>query len=91
MEEFRKIQNAKEILTDYSSRKLYDVWLNSGINIPFEQFQAKKGHSMHWAPPRRNAPLGLQDKSLQGQGSDLRNNQPKSGASLLEKFRQYEI
>lgn len=50
---------------------------------------------MHWAPPRRHAPLGLEGRSLQGQGSDVENNQKKptltSGTSLLEKFRQYEI
>lgn len=97
VEKFRRIQEAKEVLTDVASRKLYDTWLNSGINIPFAQFQAKKGHSMHWAPPRRNVPLGIRaGKSFEGQGSESiiggANQTNKTDASsLLDKFRKYEI
>lgn len=100
VEKFRKIQQAKEILTDAATRKLYDTWLNSGINIPFEQFQAKRGHSMHWAPPRRNVPLGLRERSVSGQGSELINDRSDAkeretnktdAGSMLDKFRRYEI
>lgn len=56
---------------------------------------------MHWAPPNRKTPLGIQGRSFQGQGSDIMRGKkvggqlPKmadsEGDSLLDKFRKYEI
>lgn len=67
---FKRIQHAKDVLTDEATRKSYDFWLNSGIHIPFEQWQAKKGHSMHWAPPR-SMKLSIKQDDASGQGSDV--------------------
>lgn len=58
-ETFQRLQAAKDVLTNEKTRKSYDTWLQSGIHIPFEQWQNKKGHSMHWAPPRQMK-LGIQ-------------------------------
>lgn len=93
MEKFRLLQRAKDILTDESSRKSYDRWLNSGINIPFEQWQGKKGHSMHWAPPR-STKLCIVEGSSIGQGSEYNVNNgtdPVKEENWLDKFRKYEI
>jgi len=40
VEEFQKLHEAKEILTDEKKRKCYDLWLRSRITIPFSQWQA---------------------------------------------------
>jgi len=90
------LQLAKETLTDTKLRKSYDTWLNSGIQIPFEQWQNKKAHSMHWAPPRQMK-LSIQEKMATGQmdpeQSSSNNGEIHSApsGSLLEKFRKYEI
>lgn len=98
LENFRRIQEAKDVLSDEASRRSYDYWLNSGIHIPFEQWRSRKGHSMmHWANPRSNK-LSIKENSSIGQGSDefkLNNDSQDDSItqskSLLEKFRKYEI
>lgn len=100
LEEFKRLQTAKDVLTDPSLRKSYDTWLNSGINIPFEQWQTRKGHSMHWASPRQTK-LSIQNSDI-GQGSDpLQKNEISrfdtktkhmyNNNDWLDKFRKYEI
>lgn len=70
METFKKLQLAKEVLLDEKERKLYDSWLTSGLNIPFERFRHRQvHHSMHWASPRLNN-LSIQNAINEGQGSD---------------------
>lgn len=96
LEEFRILQNAKEVLTNESTRKLYDAWLNSGINVPFEQFQSKKSHAFHWATTNANKKLSIQDCASKGQGSDMKTrddskHKAQVPSSLLEKFRNYEV
>lgn len=95
LEKFRSIQAAKDVLCDESTRKSYDCWLNSRINIPFEQWQSKKGHSMHWATPK-STKLRIEEGDFSGQGSDSKRINDGAGPtgkdkSLLDKFRQYEI
>uniref|UniRef100_A0A8D0BNH0 DnaJ homolog subfamily C member 12 n=1 Tax=Salvator merianae TaxID=96440 RepID=A0A8D0BNH0_SALMN len=68
---FQKLQQAKEILTNESSRARYDFWRRSKITIPFQQWEALSNSvktSMHWAvrgkkEPMLEAPdLNLNDK-----------------------------
>lgn len=40
VEEFQKLQEAKEVLTDETKRKNYDFWLRSRITLPFTEWQA---------------------------------------------------
>ncbi|RXN09382.1 cytochrome c oxidase subunit mitochondrial-like protein [Labeo rohita] len=40
VEEFQKLQEAKEVLTDENKRKNYDLWLRSQITIPFSEWRA---------------------------------------------------
>ncbi|XP_052428697.1 dnaJ homolog subfamily C member 12-like [Carassius gibelio] len=52
VEEFQKLQEAKEVLTDEKKIKNYDLWLRSRIAIPFSEWRALSDSvktSMHWA------------------------------------------
>ncbi|XP_019394023.1 PREDICTED: dnaJ homolog subfamily C member 12 [Crocodylus porosus] len=52
VENFQKLQQAKEILTNEESRARYDYWRQSKIAIPFQQWEALSDSiktSMHWA------------------------------------------
>lgn len=93
VEKFRLIQQAKDILTDESSRRSYDCWLNSRVNIPFEQWQGRKGHSIHWATPK-STKLSIKGGDPRGQGSDFKlmdESVARPDRDWLEKFRKYEI
>ncbi|XP_067241170.1 dnaJ homolog subfamily C member 12 [Chanodichthys erythropterus] len=60
VEEFQKLQEAKEILTDEKKRKNYDLWLRSRIAIPFSEWQALSDSvktSMHWAVRTKKEPM----------------------------------
>ncbi|KAK7139698.1 hypothetical protein R3I94_012373 [Phoxinus phoxinus] len=60
VEEFQKIHEAKEILTDEKKRKSYDLWLRSRIAVPFSQWQALSDSvrtSMHWAVRTKKEPM----------------------------------
>ncbi|NXJ64295.1 DJC12 protein, partial [Rostratula benghalensis] len=52
VENFQKLQRAKEILSNEESRAHYDYWRRSKITIPFQQWEALSNSvktSMHWA------------------------------------------
>ncbi|XP_018429017.1 PREDICTED: dnaJ homolog subfamily C member 12 isoform X1 [Nanorana parkeri] len=52
VEEFQKLQQAKDTLTNEDSRAHYDYWRRSKISIPFTQWEALQDSikmSMHWA------------------------------------------
>uniref|UniRef100_U3IA44 DnaJ heat shock protein family (Hsp40) member C12 n=1 Tax=Anas platyrhynchos platyrhynchos TaxID=8840 RepID=U3IA44_ANAPP len=52
VENFQKLQQAKEILINEESRARYDYWRRSKITIPFQQWEALSNSvktSMHWA------------------------------------------
>ncbi|XP_036590059.1 dnaJ homolog subfamily C member 12 [Trichosurus vulpecula] len=52
VENFQKLQKAKDILTNKESRDHYDYWKRSRIPIPFHQWEALSSSvktSMHWA------------------------------------------
>lgn len=94
-EKFQLLQTAKDTLTDEKLRRSYNIWLNSGIQVPFEQWQGERGHSMHWAPPRQMK-LSLKHRGgvyaeKNEAESSKETNAIGSSSSLLEKFRRYEI
>lgn len=89
-----QLQHAKDVLTDKETRKLYDAWLNSGINVPFEQFRNRRSHAFHWAAPRQTRKLSIQTQDEQQpvhlqSKNDL--DELDSKKSLLEQFRKYQI
>ncbi|XP_074152707.1 dnaJ homolog subfamily C member 12 isoform X1 [Sminthopsis crassicaudata] len=52
VENFQRLQKAKDILTNEESRDRYDYWRRSRIPIPFHQWEALSNSvktSMHWA------------------------------------------
>ncbi|XP_072280604.1 dnaJ homolog subfamily C member 12 [Pyxicephalus adspersus] len=52
VEEFQKLQQAKDTLTNKESRDHYDYWRRSKIRIPYTQWEALQDSmkmSMHWA------------------------------------------
>ncbi|XP_062352344.1 dnaJ homolog subfamily C member 12 isoform X2 [Cinclus cinclus] len=52
VENFQKLQQAKETLTNEESRARYDYWRRSKVSIPFQQWEALSSSvrtSMHWA------------------------------------------
>ncbi|XP_016393928.1 dnaJ homolog subfamily C member 12-like isoform X1 [Sinocyclocheilus rhinocerous] len=60
VEEFQKLQEAKEVLTDEKKRKNYDLWLRSRIVIPFSEWRALSDSvktSMHWAARTKKEPM----------------------------------
>ncbi|XP_056326943.1 dnaJ homolog subfamily C member 12 [Danio aesculapii] len=60
VEQFQKLQEAKEVLTDEKKRKSYDLWLRSQIKIPFSEWRALSDSvktSMHWAVKAKKEPM----------------------------------
>ncbi|NP_001314717.1 dnaJ homolog subfamily C member 12 [Danio rerio] len=60
VEQFQKLQEAKEVLTDEKKRKSYDLWLRSQIKIPFGEWRALSDSvktSMHWAVKAKKEPM----------------------------------
>ncbi|KAM7047897.1 dnaJ homolog subfamily C member 12 isoform 2-T2 [Acridotheres tristis] len=49
VENFQKLQQAKETLTNEERRARYDHWRRSRVNVPFQQWEALSSSSMHWA------------------------------------------
>uniref|UniRef100_H3AG09 DnaJ homolog subfamily C member 12 n=1 Tax=Latimeria chalumnae TaxID=7897 RepID=H3AG09_LATCH len=60
VEEFQKLQQAKETLANEESRTRYDYWRRSKITIPFQQWEALSDSvkmSMHWAVRTKKEPM----------------------------------
>ncbi|XP_033004835.1 dnaJ homolog subfamily C member 12 isoform X1 [Lacerta agilis] len=97
VENFQKLQQAKEILTNEESRSRYDYWRRSNITIPFQQWEALSNSvktSMHWAvrgkkEPMLEAPvLNLNDKMADNfpQKSENNNHEQLDDQRGLEDF-----
>ncbi|KAJ8014342.1 hypothetical protein DPEC_G00039240 [Dallia pectoralis] len=60
VEEFQKLQEAKDVLCNEDSRRNYDVWNRSGITIPFYSWLTlgdSVKSSMHWAVKTKKEPM----------------------------------
>ncbi|KAM4703632.1 dnaJ homolog subfamily C member 12 [Rhinophrynus dorsalis] len=60
VEDFQKLQLAKETLANEESRAQYDYWRRSRIMIPFPQWEALQDSvktSMHWAVQNKKEPM----------------------------------
>ncbi|CAH2322060.1 Hypothetical predicted protein [Pelobates cultripes] len=60
VEDFQKLQQAKETLTNEASRAQYDYWRRSKIMIPYSQWEALHDSlkmSMHWAVREQKEPM----------------------------------
>jgi DnaJ family protein C protein 12 len=90
-DKFKCLQEAKNILTDPESRRNYDKWLNSGINVSFESWLAmnRKGQAFHWVKQSVTKQM-IQSKDQTGEESSTR-WQRQEGNDTLSKFRNYQI
>ncbi|XP_063163624.1 dnaJ homolog subfamily C member 12 [Candoia aspera] len=74
VENFQKLQRAKEILSSEDSRARYDYWRRSKIAIPFQQWEALSSSmktSMHWAVRDKKEPmLDAPDSNLNDKMAD---------------------
>ncbi|XP_046884806.1 dnaJ homolog subfamily C member 12 [Hypomesus transpacificus] len=73
VEDFQKLREAKEILCNESSRKMYDLWSRSGVTISFHDWQSLKNSvktSMHWAVRSKKEPMLEDSKSTSPVSSD---------------------
>jgi len=64
--DFQEIQAAKETLLDRTRRRLYDRWRDSGVKVPFTQWEAMKDAvqtGMHWATPRQDRMVSKECKN----------------------------
>ncbi|KAL0964224.1 hypothetical protein UPYG_G00321060 [Umbra pygmaea] len=60
VEEFQKLQEAKEILCNEKSRRNYDIWKRSGITLPFQAWLSLGDSvktSMHWTVRSKKEPM----------------------------------
>ncbi|XP_070697384.1 dnaJ homolog subfamily C member 12 [Pempheris klunzingeri] len=60
VEDFQKLQEAKEVLCNETKRKNYDLWRRSGVTIPYHDWQALNDSvktSMHWAVRNKKEPM----------------------------------
>nr|XP_015202977.1 PREDICTED: dnaJ homolog subfamily C member 12 isoform X1 [Lepisosteus oculatus] len=73
VENFQKLQEAKEVLTNEDSRARYDFWRRSRITVPFHDWEALSDSvktSMHWAVNTKKEPMleGPEEKAALGSG-----------------------
>ncbi|XP_039591022.1 dnaJ homolog subfamily C member 12 [Polypterus senegalus] len=60
VEEFQKLQKAKDVLLNEDSRSRYDYWRRCQIAIPFQEWEALSDSvktSMHWAVKSKKEPM----------------------------------
>ncbi|KAM4607820.1 dnaJ homolog subfamily C member 12 [Polymixia lowei] len=60
VEDFQKLQEAKEVLCNENKRKNYDLWRRSGVTISFHDWQDLSDSvktSMHWAVRTKKEPM----------------------------------
>ncbi|XP_058241631.1 dnaJ homolog subfamily C member 12 [Hemibagrus wyckioides] len=100
-QDFQKLQQAKDILTDETKRRKYDYWLRSSITVPFSEWQALSDSvkiSMHWALKSKKKPMLKSAKDTDEFQADqsetqvakegITSNELSSGGYWLHKFRR---
>ncbi|XP_051883376.1 dnaJ homolog subfamily C member 12 isoform X2 [Pristis pectinata] len=80
VEQFQKLQQAKETLTNEDRRARYDHWHRSRIAIPFHQWEALSDAvkmTMHWAVRSKKEPM-LEAPTADSNGSTKEGEQRQS-------------
>ncbi|XP_077115097.1 dnaJ homolog subfamily C member 12 [Ranitomeya variabilis] len=86
VEEFQKLQQAKDTLTNEESRAQYDHWRQSKIMIPFSQWEVLSDTikmSMHWAVKKKEAMLEAPDKSSSETHNDISFNSEEKKNQII--------
>ncbi|PIO33366.1 hypothetical protein AB205_0106470 [Aquarana catesbeiana] len=93
VEEFQKIQQAKDTLTNEESRAHYDYWRRSKIMIPFTQWEALQDSlkmSMHWTVKnKKEAMLEAPNKPSDGAQDDILNDAEEKNNPLSSEHESY--
>ncbi|KAJ6661565.1 hypothetical protein lerEdw1_013804 [Lerista edwardsae] len=88
VENFQKLQQAKEILANEDSRARYDHWRRSNIAIPFQQWEALSNSvktSMHWAVRSKKEPmLEASDLNLNHKVADCSQKIENNNGGILD-------
>ena len=71
IETFQRIEEAKRILLNPSTKKSYDNWLNSGISVSYEVWKEKCGSNVHWAKPTSAFNMIMNDEEVSGKNNDV--------------------
>ena len=101
-EQFKLLQEAKQVLTDEAMRRKYDKWLNSGLAIPFKKWLQlnQSGQMFHWAKSAVSKPMVTNQEqettskvnlitiNSREQFSDARGGHRQD---LIRMFRNYDI
>ncbi|XP_069836512.1 dnaJ homolog subfamily C member 12 [Dendropsophus ebraccatus] len=89
VEEFQRLQQAKDTLTNEESRAQYDYWRRSKIMIPFSQWEALSDTlkmSMHWAVKnKKEAMLEAPDKSSAETHDDISFNSEEKKKQISDE------
>ncbi|KAI8368111.1 DnaJ domain-containing protein [Radiomyces spectabilis] len=101
---YRRIKEAYDVVGDPSRRALYDRWRNSGLQIPFSDFEKLGSHAqtVHWQTLPGKLSIAQDESSEQ----DIQTVKPQPSVmghvnierkpfwnqdDVYEKFRQYQI
>lgn len=101
-EKFRLLQEAKEVLTDETSRRKYDRWLNSGLAIPYKKWLQlnQSGQTFHWAKSSVTKPMVTEKEAEKSSKVNLITTSSRQEFSdarvgtrkdLIQMFRNYDI
>ncbi|CAF2122569.1 unnamed protein product [Rotaria magnacalcarata] len=105
MDQFKQLQEAKEILSDDVKRKAYDHWRNSHITISWKTWQSiteRSQPTFHWIVTKKEPMIEsvqmnnkeeekeeTMDKNVEKIKSPWKSAEPAN--DYLRKFRNYEI
>ncbi|XP_073541685.1 dnaJ homolog subfamily C member 12 isoform X2 [Phyllobates terribilis] len=94
VEEFQKLQQAKDTLTNEESRAHYDHWRQSKIMIPFSQWEVLSDTikmSMHWAVKKKEAMLEAPDKSSSETHNDISFNSEEKKNQISDENEDHVL
>ncbi|KAM9325871.1 dnaJ homolog subfamily C member 12 [Gastrophryne carolinensis] len=95
VEEFQKLQKAKDTLTNEESRAQYDYWRQSKIKIPFSQWETLQDSikmSMHWAVKnKKEAMLEAPNKTVGEVQDDILINAEEKNSQLSGDNEDYAL
>ena len=90
MTHFQTLQEAKETLLNKAKRKLYDKWMNSGIDMSYKQWESWKDSvqtSLHWATPKNERMLPEGQETNRQHATETDDNKLKQTPEVDKKSR----